>query len=284
MFETALAGALPFPDIDPVLVEIGPLAIRWYSLAYIGGLILGWAYMARLIREPNPPCRREDLDDFVLWAMLGVVGGGRLGYVLFYNLDFYIANPAAALRLWDGGMSFHGGLLGMILVMLWFCRRRGISFLRFTDRIACVAPIGLFLGRIANFINGELYGRPTDAPWGIVFPGGGPLPRHPSQLYEAAMEGLLLFVVLNLLFHFTNARRRPGLLGGLFLLGYGLSRILVETLREPDAHIGFIYGSLTMGQILSLPAFLAGGFLVWRAFARPPLPQHVPGKPHAERP
>lgn len=283
MIETALAGALPFPDIDPVLLEIGPLAIRWYSLAYIGGLILGWAYMARLIREPNPPCRRVDVDDFVLWAMLGIVAGGRLGYVLFYNFDYFAANPGAALRLWDGGMSFHGGLAGMILVILWFCRRRGIPLLQFSDRIACVAPIGLFLGRIANFINGELFGRPTDLPWGIVFPAGGLLPRHPSQLYEAALEGLLLFVLLSLLFHFTAVRRRPGLLTGIFLIGYGLSRILVENLREPDAHLGFIFGSLTMGQILSIPAVLFGGFLLWRALANPPLLPQSPAKSHAKR-
>lgn len=271
MIATALTGALTFPDIDPVLVSIGPLAIRWYSLAYIAGLILGWLHLRNLIREPTPPFRAIDADDFVMWAMIAVILGGRLGYVLFYNFAFYAHNPGAALRLWEGGMSFHGGLIGMIVALVWFCRRRGIPLLQFTDRIACVVPIGLFLGRIANFINGELYGRVTDVPWAFVFPNGGPLPRHPSQLYEAALEGVMLFILLNALFYATRVKERPGILTGLFLIGYGVSRIVVETVREPDAHLGFLLGGITMGQMLSVPFLAFGAYLLWRAYARPPV-------------
>ncbi len=268
MIELTLAGVLPFPNIDPILVEIGPLAIRWYSLAYIVGLLAGWAYMVKLIKEPNPPCKRVDLDDFILWAMIAIVLGGRLGYVLFYNFGSYIQNPVSILQMWKGGMSFHGGLIGMIIAMIWFTKRRGIPLYRFTDRISLVAPIGLFLGRLANFINGELYGRVTDVPWAMVFPHGGPWPRHPSQLYEAVLEGLLLFIILNLLFHFTRIRLRPGALTGLFLLGYGLGRSIVELVREPDAAL---VAGLTMGQLLSLPAILFGLYFVWRAYKTPPL-------------
>jgi phosphatidylglycerol:prolipoprotein diacylglycerol transferase len=261
------AAALAYPQIDPVAFAVGPVAVRWYSLAYIFGLGLGWIYMIRLVRLPAPICRREDVDDFLLWAMIGTILGGRLGYVLFYNPGYYLSEPVAALRLWDGGMSFHGGLIGVVLAVIWFTHRRDIPLLAFADRIACVAPIGLFLGRLANFINGELYGRVTDHPWGMVFPGGGPLPRHPSQLYEAALEGVLLFVVLNLLFHFTRLRDRPGILAGLFMVGYALSRMIVELAREPDAHIGFLAGHITMGQLLSLPVLLFGLVLIWAGWA-----------------
>lgn len=258
-----LTATLAYPAIDPVAFAIGPVAVRWYSLAYIVGLLLGWAYMAKLIGGPKHICRRTDLDDFVLWAMIGIILGGRLGYVLFYNLESYLAEPMAALRLWDGGMSFHGGLIGVVLAVIWFTHRRNIPLLAFSDRVACAAPIGLFLGRIANFINGELYGRPTDGPWGMVFPGGGPLPRHPSQLYEAALEGLLLFIVLSLLFHFTKLKERPGVISGLFMIGYALARGVAELAREPDAHIGFLAGGVTMGQILSLPVAAFGLLLIW---------------------
>jgi len=264
VIEALIAAVLTYPDIDPIIVSWGPVAIRWYSLAYIMGLILGWAYMRVLARKPAPICSDRDVDDFVMWAMIAVVAGGRLGYVLFYNLDYYIAHPAAALQIWDGGMSFHGGLIGVALAMIWFTRSRGIPLYQYTDRIACVAPIGLFLGRIANFINGELYGRTTDVPWAMVFPSGGPLPRHPSQLYEAALEGLLLLVVLSLLFFFTRLRDRPGILTGLFLLGYAASRALVELARQPDDQLGFLWAGLTMGQILSIPVALFGLYLVVR--------------------
>ncbi|RMF10699.1 MAG: prolipoprotein diacylglyceryl transferase [Alphaproteobacteria bacterium] len=267
--DSLIAAVLSYPDIDPVIIAWGPIAIRWYSMAYILGLILGWAYMRLLIRTPDPDtrspvCRPEDVDDFVLWAMVAVVLGGRLGYVLFYNFGFYAENPAAAFRLWDGGMSFHGGLAGVAIALVWFARRRNIPLFQFTDRIACVAPIGLFLGRVANFINGELYGRVTDAPWGMVFPGGGPLPRHPSQLYEASLEGLALLIVLSLLFFRTRIRQLPGVLTGLFLVGYALARTVVEVFREPDAHIGFVVAGLTMGQLLSIPVALFGLYLAVR--------------------
>ena len=262
MIESLIAGVLTYPDIDPVIIAWGPVAIRWYSLAYIMGLILGWAYMRVLARKPAPICQDRDVDDFVMWAMVGVVAGGRLGYVLFYNLDYYAANPLAALKIWDGGMSFHGGLIGVALAMILFTRARRIPLFQYTDRIACVAPIGLLLGRIANFINGELYGRVTDVPWAMVFPGGGLQPRHPSQLYEAALEGLLLLVLLSLLFFYTRLRERPGILSGLFLIGYALSRAFVELFREPDDHLGFLWSGLTMGQILSVPVALLGLYLV----------------------
>lgn len=271
MIEALLAAILTYPEIDPVIVEWGPIALRWYSMAYIVGIILGWAYMRVLIRHPDsgtktPVCDARDVDDFVLWAMFGVMIGGRLGYVLFYNPGYYAAYPADILRIWDGGMSFHGGCAGVALALIWFARRRGIPLFRFTDRIACVAPIGLFLGRAANFINGELFGRPTDVPWAMVFPGGGPEPRHPSQLYEAALEGLLLFIVLSLLFHLTRIRDRPGVLTGLFLLGYAAARAFVELFREPDAHLGTLAAGMTMGQWLSIPMILFGAYLVVRPF------------------
>ncbi len=262
--------ALPFPAIDPVLIEIGPLAIRWYALAYIGGLLIGWWLAARLAaRAPAPgvpsPLTRALVDDFLLWATLGVILGGRLGYVLFYNPAFYAANPLAVLSIWEGGMSFHGGLLGVMAAIVLFCRRRGVPILALGDVIALVAPIGLFFGRIANFINGELYGRVGDVPWAMVFPGGGPEPRHPSQLYQAALEGLVLFLVLVALARFAHARARPGLLTGAFAAGYGIARIVGELFREPDAHIGFLPFGTTMGQWLSLPLIAVGLWLVARA-------------------
>lgn len=271
MIELSLAGIMTYPEIDPVLFEIGPIAIRWYSLAYIVGLMGGWAYMTRLIRIPQEICKRVDLDDFILWAMISIVIGGRLGYVLFYNFSYYLEEPLAALRLWDGGMSFHGGLFGMAVAMILFCRSRKIPLFQFTDRIACVAPMGLFFGRLANFINGELYGRVTDSPYGMIFPNGGPLPRHPSQLYEAALEGVLLFVVLNVLFHMTKIRNRPGVLTGLFLVGYAGARALVEMVREPDSQLGFVFAQFTMGQLLSFPIILGGFVILALAYRKPPV-------------
>lgn len=256
---------IPYPAIDPVLFEIGPFALRWYALAYIAGLVLGWRYVRRLIVEAPRVGTRTDADDFLVWATLGVVLGGRLGYVLFYRPGYYLADPLAVLRIWQGGMSFHGGILGVAVAIFFFARRRGLGLLAFGDLIAGAAPIGLFFGRIANFINGELYGRVSDVPWAMVFPRGGPVPRHPSQLYEAALEGLLLFAVLHLLWRQEALRRRPGLLGGVFLAGYALARALAELFREPDAYIGFLWGGTTMGQLLSLPMLAAGAVLIWRA-------------------
>ncbi len=256
---------LPYPSIDPILFEIGPLAIRWYSLAYIGGLLFAWRFMLRLGAQTPDVASREDIDDFLIWATLGVVLGGRIGYVLFYNFDYYLGNPSGILQIWRGGMSFHGGVLGVIVAGLVFVKRRGISPLRFADIVACATPIGLLLGRLANFVNGELYGRVSDVPWAMVFPNGGPEPRHPSQLYEAFLEGLVLFVVLAVLANKMVVRSRPGMLTGIFMLGYAGARAIVELFRQPDAHLGVLSAGLTMGQWLSLPMILGGLFLIIRS-------------------
>ncbi len=266
---------IPFPQIDPIAIQIGPLAIRWYALAYIAGILLAWWYAKRLSRRWQSSVSVDHLGDFVLWATLGIVLGGRLGYVLFYNLDQYLAEPFQILVIWRGGMSFHGGLLGVIAATWLFARRRGIPILALSDLIACTVPIGLFLGRIANFINGELYGRVTDVPWAMVFPGGGPAPRHPSQLYEALLEGLMLFVLLALLARLPGVFRRVGLLTGIFLTGYGLARFLVEFAREPDAQLGFVLGPYSMGQILSGPLVPIGVYLMVRSWAPPEPPEAV---------
>ncbi len=258
-----MIAALTFPVIDPVVFSIGPLAVRWYSLAYIAGLLLAWRYCRRLAGLPPQRLNAEAFDDFLLWATLGIVLGGRLGYVLFYKPGFYLANPTEILFLWQGGMSFHGGLLGVAAAMAVFARRQGVPVLALADIVACAAPIGLFLGRIANFINGELFGRVSDAPWAMVFPRGGPLPRHPSQLYEAALEGLALLLILHLLVR-ARALERRGALTGTFLIGYALARMFVELFRAPDAHLGFLRGGATLGQVLSLPLLLAGlGIVIW---------------------
>jgi phosphatidylglycerol---prolipoprotein diacylglyceryl transferase len=271
--------ALPYPDIDPVAFAIGPLpyigitlAIRWYSLAYISGILLGWWYVAREhARRPVPNLTKQALDDMILWAVIGVVAGGRLGYVLFYKPDYYLMHPASILHVWEGGMSFHGGLIGVILAFILFARKYRIRFLQLIDIIACATPIGLFFGRLANFANGELYGRVTDAPVGMVFPGGGPWPRHPSQLYEAVMEGLILFIVLFIALKYTKMRDKPGMLGGLFIAGYGLARIIAECFREPDSFLGFFFGFTTMGQLLCLPMIAGGLYLICRK--NPDLPE-----------
>jgi phosphatidylglycerol---prolipoprotein diacylglyceryl transferase len=264
--------ALPFPAIDPVLIQIGPFALRWYALAYIVGILLGWLYARALIGSERlwggkAPMTVTDFDDFVLWVTLGIILGGRIGYVLFYNPAHFAQHPAEAFQLWKGGMSFHGGFLGCVAAVILFARRRGLSILSLGDVTCAVAPIGLFLGRLANFINGELWGRPTDVPWAIVFPGGGPIPRHPSQLYEAALEGLLLLVVLWLLIR-AGALKRPGMILGAFMLGYGLFRSFAEFFREPDPQLGFLWGGLTMGMLLSIPLMLAGIILIWNALRR----------------
>ncbi len=264
--------AIPFPTIDPVLVEIGPLAIRWYALAYITGLLLGWRYVRHLSALPPRTMTRENVDDLLVWITLGVILGGRIGYVLFYRPGYYLFNPLEALAVWQGGMSFHGGLIGVLLAGWLFSRRNGLHPLRVGDVVACATPIGLFFGRLANFINSELWGRVTDVPWGVVFPNGGPLPRHPSQIYEALLEGLLLFVILFLLSRKRSLRERPGLLGGIFLAGYAIGRIIAEMFRQPDAHIGFLAGGVTMGQLLSLPVLAVGLFLIMRAYRRPVVP------------
>ncbi len=256
---------IPYPAIDPVLFELGPIVVRWYALAYIAGLLLGMFQMRALAKRPPERIGERDVDDFLIWATLGVVLGGRLGYVLFYRPEYYFAEPLAILQVWQGGMSFHGGLLGVVAATVLFARRRGIPILVYGDLLACVAPIGLFFGRLANFINGELFGRASDVPWAMVFPRGGPLARHPSQLYEAALEGLVLFIVLALLHRSEPIRRRTGFLTGVFLAGYGLARAFSELFREPDSYLGFLAGGLTMGQLLSFPLIAVGLYLIHRA-------------------
>jgi phosphatidylglycerol---prolipoprotein diacylglyceryl transferase len=264
--------ALPFPAIDPVLISIGPFAIRWYALGYIAGIFLAWWYAKRLAADPRlwgpagAPMKGVDLDDFVVWAAIGVVFGGRLGYVLFYDLPHYIEAPADILAVWQGGMSFHGGFLGMMLAMTLFARRRGIPVWSFIDVIAPGVPFGLLLVRLANFINGELFGRVTDAPWAMVFPTGGDEPRHPSQLYEAGLEGLALFLFLRLLTHRYHKLATRGFVSGGFCAGYGVARTVAEFFREPDIQIGYLAGGLTMGMLLSIPMILFGiGLMIWAA-------------------
>ncbi|MBM3509566.1 MAG: prolipoprotein diacylglyceryl transferase [Alphaproteobacteria bacterium] len=258
---------IAFPAIDPVAIAIGPIAIRWYALAYIAGIVLGWRYLIRYAARYELGLSRRDIDDVLVWVTLGVILGGRLGYVLFYQPGHYADHPLEALYLWKGGMSFHGGLLGVIVALVAFARIRKVALLALTDGIACATPIGLFFGRIANFINGELYGRASEAPWAMVFPGGGPLARHPSQLYEAAAEGLILFVALVWLARRAAVRARVGTLTGAFLAGYALARIAVEFFREPDAHLGFLLAGTTMGQLLSLPVLAFGAILIARPAA-----------------
>ena len=269
---------ISFPNIDPVLVTIGPLAIHWYGIGYIVGILFGWWYAKRLVTSPKLwpagvlPMKPEDIDDFVVWAAIGVVLGGRTGYVLFYDLPRYIANPLDIFAVWQGGMSFHGGLLGVILAMILFSRSRGIRVWTLFDVVAAGVPVGLGLVRLANFINSELWGRVTDVPWAIEFPNGGPFPRHPSQLYEALLEGLVLFCLLRFLTHSRLKLALPGFVSGAFIAGYGCARIFVEFFREPDRQLGYLLGTnwLTMGMILSTPMVLLG---IWAMATARPTPQ-----------
>ena len=261
--------SLAFPALDPVAIQIGPLAVRWYALAYIVSLLVGWHYLRFLANRIEEGPSRRDIDDFLIWATIAVVIGGRLGYALFYHPAYYLENPLEMLFLWRGGMSFHGGLVGMILALVLFARRREVTLLRLSDVVACAVPIGLFFGRIANFINGELYGRPSELPWAMVFPDAGPVPRHPSQLYEAALEGVVLFTLLFALTRLAPVRTRPGVLTGIFLASYAVARVVGEAFREPDAHLGFLIAGSTMGQLLSLPMLICGLGLVLFARRRP---------------
>jgi phosphatidylglycerol---prolipoprotein diacylglyceryl transferase len=270
---------IPFPAINPILISIGPLAIRWYALAYIVGIIAGWFYARAIIASERlwggpAPMRLIDFDDFVIWITLGIILGGRTGYVLFYNFPHFAAHPLEIFQLWNGGMSFHGGVTGCIVAIVAFALLRRIPMLPLADVTAAVAPIGLFLGRLANFINGELWGRPTDVPWAMIFPNGGPIPRHPSQLYEAALEGIVLFVVLGMLVR-MGALKRPGVVTGCFAIGYGVARITCELFREPDVQLGFLWGGLTMGMVLSVPLMLAGAVVLAFALTREPKPKDV---------
>lgn len=246
---------ITFPQIDPVIFQIGPLAVRWYGLMYLLGFGAAYLLIGHLSRLRNLALTKDGISDLLFYAVLGVVLGGRLGYVLFYNPAQYLSRPLEVFAVWQGGMSFHGGLLGVVAASVIFCWRRKLPILLAGDVLATSATIGLGLGRIGNFINGELWGRVTEQPWGVVFPGGGSLPRHPSQLYEATLEGLVLFIILYLLHRLKVTEGVPFFS---FFVGYGLFRFLVEFVRQPDAHLGFLWGGATMGQLLSLPMILFG--------------------------
>ncbi len=252
-------NAIPYPHIDPVFFELGPLQFRWYGLMYLIGLTIAYFVIRKRAAAPEVSLSKDQVYDMVVWAAFGVFIGGRLGYTLFYNLPYYLEHPAKIFAVWEGGMSFHGGLIGTSISLIWFGRRRGIAIYTLADLAAFVTPIGLGLGRIGNFINGELFGRATDVPWCMVFPAGGPVCRHPSQLYEAGLEGALLFTVLWLV---GRRATPPGTIFWSFITGYGVCRIVVELFREPDAHIGFLFGTISMGQILSLPMVVIGSFML----------------------
>ncbi|MGY5775686.1 prolipoprotein diacylglyceryl transferase [Rhizobium sp. LEGMi135b] len=280
-----LAAILPFPDLDPIAINLGPIPVHWYGLAYVAGILLGWFYARRLLDNsalwPNnsPPMTRQHLDDFILWVAIGIVFGGRIGYILFYDLDKVLADPIRAIQINKGGMSFHGGLAGTTIAMFLFAKRSKIPVWSMFDIVAAVAPIGLFFGRIANFVNGELWGRVTDVPWAMVFCSphviaahdgicpAGPDPRHPSQLYEAGIEGIVLFLLLFILTRWALALKKPGTVSGIFVIGYAFSRIFVEFFRQPDEQLGYLLGTnwLTMGMVLSLPMVAIGLWAVIRA-------------------
>nr|WP_250810780.1 prolipoprotein diacylglyceryl transferase [Neorhizobium tomejilense] len=270
-----LFALMPFPNIDPVAFSIGPLAVHWYGLAYVAGIMLGWFYARRLAanaslwKDGQSPITAVQLDDFLVWVAAGIVLGGRIGYILFYDMGAVAANPIRAIEIWNGGMSFHGGFIGATIAMIIFARRNTIPVWSMFDTVAAVVPFGLLFGRIANFINGELWGRLSSAPWAVVFPTGGPFSRHPSQLYEAGLEGIILVLVLALLIFRFKALKVPGTIAGTFVVGYALCRIFVEFFREPDAQLGYLLGTnwLTMGMILSLPMIAAGVWAILRARA-----------------
>jgi phosphatidylglycerol:prolipoprotein diacylglycerol transferase len=288
-----IQALLPYPHIDPVLVQLGPLAIRWYALSYIAGIVLAWWGIVRMLRRKalwahppfngKPPATEDEIGDLMVWATFGVILGGRLGWVLIYGVvlcsvtpDYggfctglpmdFIHHPIRIIAAWEGGMSFHGGLLGVAVATWLFCRRRKLKLLPIADLVCAFAPIGLFFGRIANFINDELWGRPTDVPWAMIFPRGGNIPRHPSQLYEAALEGILLLIIMQVALRAFRANERPGLLAAIFFLGYGTFRFIVEWFREPDSQ--FI-GPISMGMALSVPVWIAAGLLFWVAYRKP---------------
>ena len=258
-------GYLEFPNIDPVLISIGPISLRWYGLMYMVGFAFALWLANRRADASGGVWTRKHVSDLLFAAFLGIMLGGRIGYVLFYQFDRFIQNPVYLFQVWKGGMSFHGGLIGVCLALLWYAQKNDRTFLEVGDFLAPLVPFGLGMGRIGNFINGELWGRVTDVPWAIVFPSGGPLPRHPSQLYEFALEGVALFIILN---WFIQKRRPTGAVSGLFLLGYGTFRFLVEYVREPDAHLGLFGGFISMGQILSSPMIIIGALLLGAAYRR----------------
>lgn len=271
---------MPFPDIDPVLIHIGPFAIRWYALGYVAGILIGWRYITSMARNQalwplrGAPASPAQIDDLILWITLGIIVGGRLGHVFFYTPSLVVTDPLEVFKTWKGGMSFHGGVLGVLIATLLFARVNKVDVFRLGDVITAAAPIGIFFVRIANFINGELWGRPTSLPWGVVFPDAGIMPRHPSQIYEALLEGLLLFIILRIATHHAKLLNRRGVVAGMFFLGYAVSRILLENVREPDAYMPNFPLGLTMGMMLSIPMAIGGAWLIWRGLNEPlPEPQ-----------
>ncbi len=271
LLESAVGAPLRFEDLglDPVALSLGPLSIKWYSLAYLSGILVGYWYLLKLIDQPGAPMARRHADDMIFYATLGIILGGRLAYVIFYDPGIW-AHPLDVLKLWNGGMSFHGGMIGVMTAIIWMARKEGLNWLRVHDDIDCGVPYGLFIGRLANIVNGEVGGKANDVSWAIIFPTGGDIPRHPSQLYEAALEGVVLFLILWFAFWKTKARYEPGKLVGIFLLGYGVFRFGVEYVREADAQFegSFLYSVIHMGQLLTLPMILGGVYLIATAKRR----------------
>ena len=253
---------LDFPEVSPIMFTIGPIAIRWYSMAYLFGIVAAWFLVRRNIAKYKLPLSYAQLEDLVFYVTLGIILGGRLGYVIFYGGSGFLYQPWLILQVWKGGMSFHGGVLGVVLAAWLFAKKNQRPFLSITDLIVLYAPIGIFCGRLANFVNDELWGRVTDVPWAVRFPNGGYLPRHPSQLYEAFFEGLVMFAVLNFLWRYKYVREHQGLVSALFITLYGIFRISMERFREPDAQLGFFFGHITMGQMLSVPLILVGAGVI----------------------
>ena len=256
-----------FHNFDPVFIDLGIIQVRWYSLAYIVGILAGWWYgkilIKKQIEDNNQSNYLKNFDDLIAYIIIGVIFGGRLGYVIFYNPSFYLENLTEILKLWEGGMSFHGGLLGVIIATIIFSKIKGINFYYFSDIISCVAPIGIFLGRVANFINGELFGKVSNLPWAIIFPEGGNFARHPSQIYEAVLEGAVLFLIINFLAIKKKLLLKPGYISGLFLIFYSIARIIGENFREPDVHLGYFFNYFSMGSMLSVLTFLSGCCIVF---------------------
>ncbi|MEX6505747.1 prolipoprotein diacylglyceryl transferase [Jiella sp. M17.18] len=283
MLSLQTLGLLTYPQIDPVFLDLGFVQLRWYGLAYVAGILCGWLYARYLVGNrrlwPNgvSPITKLEIDDFILYITLGIVLGGRLGSVFFYDFPRYEANPLAVFYVWEGGMSFHGGLIGVTIAMLLFCRVRNVPFWSLIDVVAAAVPFGLFFGRIANFINGELWGAPSNVPWAMVFPDAGPLPRHPSQLYEAALEGIVLWIILRIATHGFKMFKRPRFTAGLFIFFYGCARIFAEFFRMPDVQLGYLYGGwVTMGMVLSFPMLLVGIWAMATAKRRVYEPKALP--------
>lgn len=267
---------MPFPDFDPVLVQIGPFAIRWYALAYVAGILLGWRYVAGLMKNESlwgprgAPATTAQVDDLILWITLGIIVGGRLGHVFFYTPSLVVTDPIEIFKTWNGGMSFHGGVLGVLIAIVGFAYVNKLDMFRLGDAVAGCVPIGLFFGRIANFVNGELWGRPSNVPWAVIFPAAdGITPRHPSQLYEAALEGIVLFLILRWATHRAGLLKRRGVVTGMFFLLYAAFRTFIENFREPDRYLQQFPLGLTMGMMLSAPMVLFGLFLIWRGLREP---------------